>query len=96
MQGVLSGTQRTNSPSVADLRGRSAATVSTADNNNNNNCGYDYDVDYGEYFNSGSCVHPRGITAIELVGGVATLVKWAAEAAEDGTLKLARQIAVAA
>lgn len=28
------------------------------------------------YFNSGSCVHPNGITAIEIDSGFITLVKW--------------------
>ena len=28
------------------------------------------------YFNSGSCVHPNGITSIEIEGGFISLVKW--------------------
>lgn len=43
------------------------------------------------YFNTGSCVHPYGITGIELMGRNLTLVKWTQKAREDMTLYVARQ-----
>jgi UDP-2,3-diacylglucosamine pyrophosphatase LpxH len=44
------------------------------------------------YFNDGSCVHPRCLTAIELAGGVITLVKWSTKARQDGTLYVGRDV----
>lgn len=44
------------------------------------------------YFNDGSCVHPRCITAIEIAGGNITLVKWSVKVKKDGTLFIARDI----
>lgn len=44
------------------------------------------------YFNSGSCVHPRCITAIEIADGEVTLVKWAVFVTGDNSLKVAREI----
>jgi len=38
------------------------------------------------YFNCGSCVHPRYITALEIVNGEISLVKWGVETRDDGTL----------
>ena len=38
------------------------------------------------YFNDGSCVHPRCITAIEIDSGKIQLVKWYVNTREDGTL----------
>ncbi len=38
------------------------------------------------YFNTGSCVHPRCITGIEIQDGAIALIKWAVETDEDGTL----------
>lgn len=35
------------------------------------------------YFNDGSCIHPNGITCIEIEGGNITLVKWGFRAVED-------------
>jgi len=67
----------------------------TPAHNTDDDCGCDYEQIRSEYYNSGSCVHPHGITAIEIIGGVATLVKWAVEAEEDGTMKLARQVVAA-
>lgn len=50
--------------------------------------------DVGEvpYFNDGSCVHPRFITAIEIERGYITLVKWGIETKKDGTLFIGRDI----
>jgi hypothetical protein len=44
------------------------------------------------YFNDGSCVHPRCITAIEIKDGGITLVKWSRKTREDGTLYVGRDI----
>lgn len=46
----------------------------------------------GLYFNDGSCVHPWYITALEIAGGVITLVKWGVQARRDGTLYVAREV----
>lgn len=43
------------------------------------------------YFNTGSCVHPYGITAIEVTGRYLTLVKWVQQVREDRTLCVSRQ-----
>ena len=43
----------------------------------------------GMYFNSGSCIHPEAVTAIELQADKAILVKWSICSREDmGTLRL--------
>ena len=44
------------------------------------------------YFNTGSCVHPRCITAMEISGGEVLLVKWAVEVERDNSLKVARKV----
>lgn len=44
------------------------------------------------YFNDGSCVHPRCITAIEIADGYITLVKWNVKTKDDGTLFISREI----
>jgi UDP-2,3-diacylglucosamine pyrophosphatase LpxH len=44
------------------------------------------------YFNDGSCVHPRCITAIEISEGFIKLVKWSEKADLDGKLYIAREI----
>lgn len=43
------------------------------------------------YFNDGSCVHPRGITGIEIAEGNMTLVKWSVKTRDDGTLYIGRE-----
>lgn len=43
------------------------------------------------YFNTGSCVHPSGITGIEIQNRCMTLVKWGVTARADGTLYAARE-----
>lgn len=43
------------------------------------------------YYNTGSCVHPRCITCIEIEQGVMTLVKWSMTAKADSTLYVARE-----
>lgn len=44
------------------------------------------------YFNDGSCVHPRCITAIEIKYGTITLVKWSIMTKPDRTLYVGRQV----
>lgn len=43
------------------------------------------------YFNSGSCVHPRCITCIEVIDRCMTLVKWTLRTRQDMTLYVARE-----
>lgn len=44
------------------------------------------------YFNAGSGVHPRCITAIEITEGSIILVKWNVKTKEDGTLYIGRDV----
>jgi len=44
------------------------------------------------YFNDGSCIHPRCITAIEISDGTICLVKWSVKVRDDGTLFIDRDI----
>jgi len=44
------------------------------------------------YFNDGSCVHPRCITAIEISDGNISLVKWSVKVKNDGILFIDRDI----
>ena len=44
------------------------------------------------YFNTGSCVHPRCITAIEIADGEALLVKWMVMVSEDQSLKVKKEV----
>jgi len=44
------------------------------------------------YFNDGSCVHPRCITAIELSGGQLRLVKWSRKTHADGAVFIGRDV----
>lgn len=43
------------------------------------------------YFNTGSCIHPGGITGIEIENRCMTLVKWSLSARDDMTLYAARE-----
>ena len=36
------------------------------------------------YFNDGSCIHPNGITCLEIVDGTISLVKWQLSVTDDG------------
>ena len=49
---------------------------------------------FGEplYFNDGSCVHPRCITALELTGGKISLVKWSVKTRQDRSLYVGREV----
>ena len=44
------------------------------------------------YFNDGSCVHPRCITAIEIWNGSIALVKWAVKTREDRSLYVDKEV----
>lgn len=44
------------------------------------------------YFNDGSCVHPRCITAIEISEGNIMLVKWNVKTKGDGALYIGREV----
>ena len=44
------------------------------------------------YFNDGSCIHPYGITAIEIEDGNITLAQWSIKTKKDGTLFVDRGI----
>lgn len=44
------------------------------------------------YFNDGSCVHPRCITALEIRNGTISLVKWAILTRPDRTLYVGREV----
>lgn len=44
------------------------------------------------YLNTGSCVHPRCITGIELQDNEVTLVKWQVMTRDDGTLYVSREV----
>ena len=46
----------------------------------------------GIYMNSGSCVHPSAITAIELAFPAARLVKWSVCSRDDMTLSVCREV----
>lgn len=43
------------------------------------------------YFNDGSCVHPRSITGIEIENGEIALIKWFIDTRDDGTLQIVRE-----
>ncbi len=44
------------------------------------------------YFNDGSCIHPRCITALEITHGTIALVKWSVKVREDGLLYIDRDL----
>ena len=48
--------------------------------------------DFSYYYNTGSCVHPRCITCIEIERGMLTLVKWSMQARLDSVLYVARDV----
>ena len=51
-------------------------------------------IEEAPYFNDGSCVHPRCITAIEIKNGEIMLVKWWVKTKGDGSLFIDRDILV--
>ena len=44
------------------------------------------------YFNDGSCIHPRSITALEIINGTISLVKWAIMIKPDRSLFVGREV----
>lgn len=46
----------------------------------------------GAYYNTGSCIHPRCITALEIQNGQIRLVKWAIFIQENNTLFVDREV----
>lgn len=44
------------------------------------------------YLNTGCCVHPRGITGIELIGRKFYLIYWSVKPDEDGSLYIHRKV----
>ena len=50
------------------------------------------EIDKSPYFNDGSCVHPRCITGIEIVGGNIMLVKWSIKSNQQGLLFIGKDI----
>lgn len=48
--------------------------------------------DNPQYMNTGSCVHPRCITCLEIVGDEIALVKWACDTRRDNTLYVKREV----
>lgn len=44
------------------------------------------------YFNTGSCVHPRWITCIEIRKGKISLVRWRIESKKNGSLVVQREV----
>jgi UDP-2,3-diacylglucosamine pyrophosphatase LpxH len=49
-------------------------------------------AEYPRYFNTGSCVHPRCITAIEISRGSISLVKWGIRARTDGVMFIKKSV----
>lgn len=43
------------------------------------------------YFNDGSCVHPRSITGIEIADGKMALIKWFIDTKDDGVLQIVKE-----
>ncbi|SCZ10329.1 metallophosphoesterase [Alkaliphilus peptidifermentans] len=50
------------------------------------------EIDEPPYFNDGSCVHPGGITGIEIADGNILLVKWSIKTKENGILFIKRDV----
>lgn len=46
----------------------------------------------GYYFNDGSCVHPRCITALEITCGAISLVKWSEKVRPDSVIYVGRDV----
>jgi UDP-2,3-diacylglucosamine pyrophosphatase LpxH len=44
------------------------------------------------YFNTGCCIHSRGITGLEILEGRIMLVEWGIRADKDGVLKIRRKV----
>lgn len=44
------------------------------------------------FFNTGSCVHPRSITGLEIENGQITLIKWDTQTTPEGLLQIVRTV----
>lgn len=44
------------------------------------------------YFNTGCCIHTRGITGIEIEGGQISMVAWRITADMDGVMRITRHL----
>lgn len=44
------------------------------------------------YFNTGTCVHPRNITGMEIIDGTIQLIEWKIGILADGTLQVQRRV----
>lgn len=44
------------------------------------------------YFNTGCCIHTRGITGIEIIGGEILMVDWRIKANEEGLIRIDRMV----
>ena len=49
-------------------------------------------LDEAMYFNSGSCIHPAAITAIEIECGCISLVKWSIMTKEDNSMYVGKEV----
>ncbi|MDE6284727.1 MAG: metallophosphoesterase family protein [Bacilli bacterium] len=50
------------------------------------------EVGHSLYFNDGTCIHPDGITCIEIENGKITLVKWSFQLKNDTIISVGREI----
>lgn len=50
------------------------------------------DDDEPVYLNTGCCIHPRGITGIELNGDMFSLVHWSVKPGDDGILSITKKV----
>lgn len=49
-------------------------------------------IGQGLYFNDGSCIHPSGITCLEIENGKITLVKWLFKVRKDKVIFVGREV----
>lgn len=49
-------------------------------------------IGQGLYFNDGSCIHPNGITCLEIEKGTITLVKWGFKVNDDKLISVKRKV----
>jgi UDP-2,3-diacylglucosamine pyrophosphatase LpxH len=60
-------------------------------------CGHTHRPKFSEphqlpYFNTGCCIHTKGITGIEIADGNIMLVNWRVKAEQDGNLRIERSV----
>lgn len=60
-------------------------------------CGHTHRPKFSEphqlpYFNTGCCIHTKGITGIEIADGNIMLVNWRTKAEQDGNLRIERSV----